>query len=231
MVIMPCALMAQSDRISNFGLGATLRSNGLGLTFQKEVGLKKSQLSRYYYGDFVTHKHTKESKIVNHQVENKMPYVFGKLNHNALARIGVGFSKSLVDKSSFNNVGIKFQSVVGLSVAMQRPVYVRIEEKEGDVQIVDNVRYSPERVPDSKKIIGYSRNGDGWDEISYRPGVLARANIAISWQEFSRTSKQVNVGVTIDYFPGGLPIMAFADNPKVYPTFFLGFMWVFQTHE
>lgn len=216
-------------RSSNIGFGATIRSNGFGLAFQKEVGYANRSTARYYYADFVTHKHNKESKIVNHQVENKMPYVFGKLNHTALGRLGVGVSRSLVNKSDFNNVGIRFQAALGMSLGIQRPVYLRVEEFEGDIQIIQNVRYSPTAVPDSKKVIGYARNGDGWDQLSYKPGILAKANVSINWQEYSRSSKQINLGATIDYFPGGLPIMAFTHNPKVYPTFFLGFMWVFQT--
>lgn len=233
-LLAPVVVLAQSDEPTNYGtvgFGGLVRSNGMGLAFQKQSPVLRSGISRHYYVDFVTHKHLRESKIVNHKVENKMPYVFGKLNHNALTRFAFGFSKALVDRSGFNNVGVSFQGGLGLSVAAQRPVYVRVEAFEDDVQIVKNVKYTPQNVPDSEKIIGYSRNGEGWDELTYRPGLVARANFAINWKEYSRSSKQVNVGATLDYFPNGLPIMAFVKNPSLYPTFYIGFMWGFQTRR
>lgn len=216
--------------VSGFGCGFVLRSNGVGITAQRLVNTGRDGWKHQFYADFVTHKHVRESKVVNHKVENKMPFVFGKLNHTALTRLGYGFSKTLVPMGRFNRVGIDFQSAIGLSLGIQRPVYVRIEEFEGDVQLIKSVRYTPENVPDADKIIGYARNGEGWNELSYRPGVLARMNFAIHWQEYSQVAKQVNLGCALDYFPGGLPIMAFDPNPKLYPTFFVGFMWLFGNH-
>jgi hypothetical protein len=231
---MPLLTMAQGiavDQVGNWGLGLQWRNNGLGVSFQKmSASVNRVGVNRYYYADFVSHKHLKESKIVNHEVENKTPYVFGKLNHVGLARFGYGFSKALTERTRFNNFDIQWQSVIGPTLGIQRPTYVRVEVTNNDVLGYANVRYTPESVPDTDRIIGYSRNGDGWDELTYKPGVLFRTNVALNWHEYTRVSKQVNFGLAIDYFPDGLPIMAFTNNPKLYYTYFIGFMWVFETH-
>ncbi len=233
-LVLPLLTTAQGiavDQVGNWGLGLQWRNNGLGVNFQKmSATVNRYGVNPYYYADFVSHRHLKESKIVNHEVENKTPYVFGKLNHVALARFGYGFSKSLTQRTRFNNFDLQWQTVVGPTFGLQRPTYVRVENMINDEVRFESVRYTPESVPDGERILGYARNGDGWDELTYKPGVLFRTNVALNWHEYTRVSKQVNFGLTIDYFPDGLPIMAFTQNPKLYYTYFVSFMWLFETH-
>jgi hypothetical protein len=202
-----------------------VKSNGIGLSYQQEV-YKGNSLGTYFYADFGTFKHTNESKIVNHKVENKMPYVYGKLHHTASLRSALGVTLPLVKPSVNNHISVNFQTGVGVALGIQRPVYLRLETIENDQKTVKNVKYTRAVVPTSDHIIGYAKNGSGWSELVVRPGAAGLFNLAFSWNEYGQVAKRLNVGANLDYYPNGLPIMSFGENPKLNATFFVGFMWV-----
>ncbi|MFT5725307.1 MAG: hypothetical protein ACI9JN_002431 [Bacteroidia bacterium] len=226
---LPIICQAQNSeflsKTKSYGMGFQVKSNGFGFAYQQQ-NFSYKHFDRYYYVDFGSFKHTNESKIVNHKVENKMPYVYGKLFHTAVLRAASGVSLTLVKPNLQNDIAIDIQGALGLSIGLQRPVYLRIETLENDQKTVKTIKYSRGDVPTSEDIIGYSKNGEGWGALEYRPGVVGHFNVAFSWDEFAQVSKRVNVGGSLDYFPQGLPIMAFDQNPKLNATFYIGFMWV-----
>lgn len=211
--------------VKEIGFGFLLKTNGVGASFSRSV-YKTDHLAQYFYADFVSHKHIKESKVVNHKAENKMPYVFGKQYHTAITRTAFGFSKPLVRPIFPNGLSIDVQAGVGLSVATQRPVYLRVQTVANDQSTIEIVKYSPQNVPTAQEIIGYARNGEGWDELIYKPGVLFKMETSFTWNDYDQLAKRVHVGASVDYFPKGLSIMAFGENPRLTPTFYAGIMWV-----
>lgn len=226
---MPQILFGQTKDMlleqKSFGFGLMVKSNGIGLNYQQQVSANK-KIGRYYYADFGSFKHSNESKIVNHKVENKMPFVYGKLFHTAVVRGASGVSVQLAKPSKLNNISVDLQAAAGFALGVQRPVYLRIETIENDQKTVKNVPYTRESVPTSENIIGYAKNGEGWSELKYRPGMAGVFNVAFSWDQYAQVTKRLNVGASLDYYPKGLPIMAFRPNPKLNATFFVGFMWV-----
>lgn len=228
-ITIPFAVCAQENDLllkqKSYGMGVMVKSNGVGVVYQQQSYTKR-QVERYFYADFGSFKHINESKTVNHKVENKMPFVYGKMFHTAVLRGAAGLSHGLVRPTQFNNVSVDIQAGTGLSLGIQRPVYLRIETIENDQKAVKNIQYSRKTVPSSESIIGYAKNGEGWSELEYRPGVVGVFNLAFSWNQYAQVSKRLNVGGSLDYYPSGLPIMAFGQNPKLNATFFVGFMWV-----
>ncbi len=225
----PILVFAQTDQMlleqKSYGFGLMVKSNGIGLNYQHQVATNK-RFGRYYYADFGSFKHTNESKIVNHKVENKMPFVYGKMFHTATIRGALGVSLRLTKPSKLNNITVDLQAATGFTLGVQRPVYLRIETIENDQKTVKNVPYTRELVPNSENIIGYAKNGEGWSELKYRPGMAGVFNVAFSWDQYAQVAKRLNLGASLDYYPQGLPIMAFRPNPKLNATFFVGFMWV-----
>jgi hypothetical protein len=226
-----CAIQGLSQRtgtsnnIKSNGIGIKVKSNGLGIAYHHQTNGNKIY-GRFFYADFGSFKHTNESKIINHKVENKLPFVYGKLFHTARFRTMYGLSYRLVQPRVSNHVAVDVQAGSGLTLGIQRPVYLRTETLQNDQKTVKNVKYSRHTVPNAEPIIGYAKNGEGWRELSYRPGVAAVMNIAFSWNESVQVAKRLNLGVSMDYYPGGLPIMAFGQNPKLNASFYVGFMWV-----
>ena len=155
-----------------------------------------------------------------------MPFVYGKLFHTARLRTLYGMSRRVIQPKRYNHVAVDLQGSAGMTMGLQRPVYLRVETIQNDQKTVKSVKYSRQDVPSAEPIIGYSKNGEGWKELAYRPGFSSLLNVSFTWNEFTQVSKRVNIGASVDYYPGGLPIMAFGQNPKLNATFFVGFMWV-----
>jgi len=222
--VVPTNLQAQTG-VKELGFGGLLKTNGVGLSFTRTVN-KSDKIANYFYSDFVSHKHIKESKVVNHKAENKMPYVFGKQFHTAIARTAFGFSKPLVRPIFPNGLSIDIQGGIGLSMACQRPVYLRVQTVANDQSTIEIVKYSSTSVSSAQEIIGYAKNGEGWDELIYKPGVLLKMETSFTWNDFDQLAKRIHIGASVDYFPKGLSIMSFGENPRITPTFFVGIMWV-----
>ncbi len=208
-----------------YSFGVVGKGNGFGVAFKK-VKQSNKQFNRVYYADFTSFKHVSEAKVVNNKIENRMPFVYGKLNHNGLIRLGYGVAKPLMQSNLANSLTVGFQLNSGLTIGVQRPVYLRVEEVEDNLKTVKIVKYSPQVLTSAESIVGYARNGSGWDELTVTPGVMANLSVNFTWNDYANIAKRLEIGAMLDYFPSGFDVMAFKPNPKLNPSFFVGFMWV-----
>jgi len=205
--------------------GPVLRTNGLGATF----GMRKSskQTTRVYQFDLVTHKHSRELKIVNQSIQNPRPYVFGKLYRTAIARANIGLEHPLIKRNDWNRLGMNANIMVGANLGMLRPVYLDIYYRRNN-DVGDDIRserYDPELHTYQEGIIGYSDKKRGWSDMEYRMGLNAQLAFDLQWTGDNGGYKALRIGGVLDYFPGGLPVMAFAENPSAPMTLFLAFIW------
>lgn len=222
---------SQFSNAKGIGLGLTLKGNGFGLAFQKNSVTKEFNLQRTFSIDLVTSKHPREFKIVNQGgAPNPTPYVYGKIYHTAFTRLGYGYRKTLIMPTQNNTLGIDLMVVAGPTVGVQRPVYLDIMTFEMNDQVatirsqkfMDNVNIQQD------DIVGYSRASKGWNEMKYTPGVGIKPSINIYWGSFETSVKQLNIGTMIDFFPSGIQVMAFGENPKTYTKPYLSFLWSFN---
>jgi hypothetical protein len=205
--------------------GLTLRTNGLGLC----AGVKKTTGSYHqmFQLDAVTHKHPQEIKIVNPNIQNPRPYVFGKLYRTALVRSGFGLEKALLVRNDWNRLGLYAQWMVGPELAIQRPVFLDIYRTNfnDNTGYISSERYDPTVHTSQEEVVGYSNTENGWDEVEYRVGMQSQLSVSMQWAGENGGYKGFRIGGVLDYYPGGLPLMAFAKNPKSRGTLFVTFIW------
>ncbi len=218
---------AQTDKYRDNGIygGPILRTNGIGATF----GVKQQgkSFTRFLQADLVTHKHSRELKIVNQSIQNPRPYVYGKLYRTAFLRFNTGLEYPLIERNDWNRLGLNATAMVGVDFGLQRPVYLDVYYRASNKNIEDirSERYDPEIHTFQEGIIGYSDRKRGWNDMDYRVGVNAQVAFDLQWTGDNGGYKSLRIGGVVDYFPGGLPIMAFAENPRAPMTLFLGFLW------
>lgn len=222
----------ESKPKGNMGFGLSLKSNGVGLTAMHGQALQRPYTQRLLILDIVSTKHQREVKIVNQGAQNPSAYVFGKLYHTMFTRAGYGYGKALIHRSASNKLGVEVMALVGPTLAARRPVYLdvmsfRINDQ---VAIINSERYNPEIHMNQNNIVGYSRRSKGWKAINYTAGIGFRPALNFYWGNYNQTFKQVHLGAMIDYFPSGLEIMAFGENPNVYFSPYLSFLWSFNRH-
>lgn len=212
------------DHQSFYG-GGVLRTNGWGgLLGVKGVLLPPNQSIQL---DLVTHRHPREIKIINPSVQNPRAYVFGKLYHTAVLRFDWGIERELVRRTDWNRLGLTGRGQVGPVFGIQRPVYLSIYKPGANdmIGLIRSERYDPDVHNSQDNILGYSEKRKGWDELEYKPGVNAQLSLDLQWTSDNGGYKSLRVGGVADYFPGGLPIMAFTDNKNLSLTLFLSLIW------
>ncbi|MCB9260789.1 MAG: hypothetical protein H6607_00215 [Flavobacteriales bacterium] len=215
---------ADNPRLWDMGLHINTNGFGLGST------LRLSE-NRMIDVDFSSFKHQRESKVVNHNFENKLPFVFGKLYHTGNFRITYGVSKNLIQKQNQGDVTVDLRMSAGLAIATLRPVYLRLAEFDGDKDVYHIVKYTPENVPSTSDVVGYAHSGYGWDEINYKPGLTSKTGIALTWQNPATLARSIGVGTNVNYFPKGLNIMAFEPTQYLFVSGYIEFKLVFNSRN
>ena len=69
-------------------------------------------------------KHPKQIRVINPYYYNARSYVYGKLNHVYMLRIGYGFKKLLNRKPYWGGIELRVLYMGGLSLAFAKPVYL-----------------------------------------------------------------------------------------------------------
>lgn len=205
--------------------GPVLRTYGYGVT----AGFRNinTKHTRTWQFDLVTHKHPREIKIINPNVQNPRPYVYGKLYRTAFMRFNTGYELPLIRRNDWNRLGVYLQAQGGITTAIQRPVYLSIYHRNGNDNsgFIRSERYDPNVHTRQEDILGYADDQAGWGELEYRLGLNLRAAVDLQWASDNGGFKSLRVGGIIDYFPGGLPMMALTENPKAPATLYVAFIW------
>ncbi len=193
---------------SIFGFQA--RSNGYGLLY--ELGKMKTPLKSTIYRIELTEiKHPKENRFQN--LSNPFlfisnPYIYGKVNNFYQLTLGVGQQRLIGQKGNKNGVSVSWNYNGGLSMGFLKPYFVQVENPTGtDIKYI---KYTPE---DSILFLGPSILGAGgfwrgWNELRVKPGAFAKTSLRYDYGRFNEVVSALEVGLSIEYYPGGIPIMA-----------------------
>ena len=141
------------------------------------------------------------------------------MNDYSALRFGLGYQKLWFNKGEKNGVEIRYQLSGGLSAALLKPVYLNIISGDGtDGRNIE--KYNPE-LHFSENISGGADFIYGLDEMKLRPGAYGKFALVFEWAEDYEIIKTLEAGLVIDAYPNKLPIMAFIDNRRIYPAFYL----------
>lgn len=204
--------------------GFLLKNNGWGgaISIYQPAKNKSRQMASL---SFNTQKHRKEVNIVNTNARNQKPYVFGKINRVGVVKIQGGYQWRLTDFRNKDNIQLSFQLAAGAGIVILKPVYLDIyHPSSANDGIVIPERYNPNEHINQLDILGSSRGRYGWNELStkYTVGIMPAINV--HWGGLTNAAKMFQTGAMIDFYPGGLPIMAFTNNPRVYYSLFMSFL-------
>lgn len=209
----------------NFG-GVQLRTTGYGIKYA-HFGEATGSFRKTFSMDGFIHKHPKEHRIYNPEIQNSGTYVYGKLNRVGLLRINAGFQKSLIPRDAWNNIGLAINTSLGPQIAGLKPVYLNIYHPgpNGEPGTVTPERYDPDIQTSQSNIVGYAEPRHGWDELTFTYGFQFTSSIQMSWGNIGTGVKVLQLGASLDYYPSGLIIMANTPNPKLYGSLFVSFLW------
>lgn len=213
---------AQNEWVNELSGGFSLYNNGWGGGLERRVSLKNHSVIAEL--DFTTYRHGKEVNIVNQNARNPRTYVFGKLNHVGIFRLQSGVEKYLTDFGDREHIHLGVSLLAGAGLAVLKPVYLDVYYPGSSTDgLVLPERYNPSKHINQADILGYSARKYGWDELSARPVVQIKGSMNLYWGGVTSTEKIMKAGAAVSWFPAGIPIMAFTQNPEVGIAFFLSF--------
>ncbi|HNY02919.1 MAG TPA: hypothetical protein PKG48_10050, partial [Bacteroidales bacterium] len=198
--------------LKQWTLGAMIHSNGWGLKFRKAKNL--TALRQFTWEiEFSTYKSSKEVKTINPYFSDSRAYIYGKLNYVWFLRGGVGQQRILNRKPYWGGVQLSWIYDGGFSLGFSKPVYLYIVHfNSGFTEYtVEEEKYDPAK-HFTDNIYGRGSFLKGFSQTGLHPGAYARTGLDF---EFGTRNSQVSAleaGVTLDYSP--IPVAIMADNPK-----------------
>jgi len=206
--------------------GVLAHSNGFGITYRRAKHMTADR-KRVIEFEFVNMSHPKEVKTVNPYYENSKGFYYGELNSMLIPRIGLGYQNVLYRKAERRSVEIRYSYYLGLSLGLLKPVYLEILPKNptsGNEVNVSTERYDP-NVHTMDRIYGAAPYFKGIDELSVYPGGYLKLGLSFEYGNTRSSVKAVETGVTFDAYPKVVPLMAYAKNYQVFPSFYISLIF------
>ncbi len=202
--------------------GFVWHPRGLGINV-KSTSRKAGNRWRVLDFDLVSMRHIKERRIRSASFSAPGSYFYGKLNATYFLRAGFGYRWDLSSKLYNNTVAAKFQVSAGPTLAFLKPVYLEIYYPTPDNQagFLVSERYDPQKHTDQTVIFGNSSFFRGLGETRVRAGLNLKANVQFDWSDYSDQIQSVEMGAALDFYGREIPIMAFAQNKKVFTSLYI----------
>lgn len=207
-----------------WSLGIQLNTNGWGLKFLR--GRNITALKQFLWEiEFSTYKEAKEVKTINPYFSNSKSYIYGKLNYLYFLRGGLGFQHILNRKPYWGGVQLSYHYYGGFSLAMAKPVYlyiIHITSPQGDNYDITEEKYDPD-IHFIENIYGRASFLSGITSMKFYPGIYLKTGLDFEFGTRSKNMKLLEVGMTLDYSPIPIPIMAYNPKRSLFLTLYLSF--------
>ncbi len=209
--------------------GFVLHSNGFGITFKRgwhKTGYKKKMLDL----DLVSLRHPKQYKQPNPYYPDSRPFFFGKMNFVYMLRAGYGMQNVLFSKAERSGVEVRLNYYFGANLGITKPVYLEVlldSEYDSLFKVVDVRKYDPEDPLQQsvENIYGPGPYFMGFDELKLYPGAYGKLALSFEYSVWQQKVTAIEAGVTVDYFPKAIPIMAHNKAENLHINFFISLLW------
>lgn len=221
------SMPAFSQRISNenynneFSFGVMAHPKGIGFDLRYGRYLTNGRVE-YLEAEFLSLRHPKEVRIFNSGINPSNPYTFGKINYAYIARIGYGNKFTLAEKRLKNTSSVSFTMAFGPVIAALKPVYLDLLQTDvNNADYVLSVKVRENTIINQNDVIGNSPFSKGMDELGFRVGAFAKAGFNFDWGDYTDEIKALEIGISLDAFPKRLPLIQYATNKYLFPSFYI----------
>ncbi len=203
--------------------GLNLHTLGYGIQFQKG---KNITVFKNFYWELmlVEMKSSKQIKSINPYFTNAKSYVYGKLNNVYMLRGGVGHNRLLNRKPYFGGIELRYTYSGGITLGIAKPVYLYIIDFTSNPYEyeITTEKYDPdEHFYDN--IYGRAPFTKGFDQIRVYPGIYVKAGLDFEFGSYKSKINSLVAGGIIEYYPKGIPIMAFIEPKNLFLTLFISY--------
>jgi hypothetical protein len=159
--------------------------------------------------------------------DNPRRYSFGRLNMAMFNRTGIGKNVVITERPYKNAYSLSINYAGGVTTALLKPIYLDVfylfEDRAGG--FVRSERYDPQIHNNPNLIFGNSPFFTGINESKFIPGAYGRLSLMADWGQYTEEFYALEAGITVDYFPRGLPLMARQPERNWFVILYLGFSY------
>lgn len=205
-----------------FKIFAHTRGYGIGYRRGKHISAKTKSLLEF---EGLNLRHPKEIKVKSSD-EGSKRFVYGKINNVALLRIGTGIQNVLYKRADRKSVEIRCSYIIGGGLAVAKPYYVLTfrNDPTGSSPTKQSVKYNEETF-NQDSVIGRGPFLDGIDELQLYPVIHGKFNMSFEYAPYSHWVRAIETGVSCDYYPRAIPIMARNPAENIVVTLYVGFVF------
>lgn len=197
-------------------------TRGFGLLFRRGKHVTANTRS-FFEVDVQTLKHPKEIKVTGDAPDRKR-FVYGKLNSAFLVRGAVGMQHVLFTKADLKAVEVRYSYSLGPTIAFLKPYYVQRTNLFGNERSQKPVPFN-EATFTQDSVMGRGAFTDGLAETKIYPGLTAKFNLSFEYAPYTNLIRAIETGVSVDFFPKAIQIMARNPQENVLITFHVGFVF------
>jgi hypothetical protein len=198
---------------------ATTRGYGLLYRQGKHVNAKTRS---YFEIDLQTLRHSKEKKSVG-DAETKKRFVYGKINSVLLLRGAVGLQNVIFSKADVKAVEVRYSYSLGPVLAFAKPYYLQVYRQNSNKPEI--MKFDSEAFTPGSNVAGRGDFDEGIDEMNLYAGVCGKFNLSFEYAPYTNLIRAIETGLSLDYFPRALPIMARNPAENFVITFHVGFVF------
>jgi hypothetical protein len=201
-------------------------TRGYGILFRQGKHVT-SKTRSFYEIDLQTLKHPKEVKTQG-EAEHRRRFVYGKINSVLMLRGAIGLQNVLFYKGDSKAVEVRYSYSIGPSLAFAKPYYVQVFKINSPTNNFHStlIRFDQENfTQDSGRVTGRGSFADGLTEMKVYPAVTGKFNLSFEYAPYTNLIRAIETGITVDYFPKALPIMARNPAENLIVTLNVGFVF------
>lgn len=213
---------SQNNQLS---FGFHLNNRGYGLETRLGVGKNLSKPKFLELGIWGL-KAIKEQRISNFELFNPYvdpgPFVYGKINHAMMVQTGVGFTKTIAQRTTRNNVGVYLNTSGGILWGLIAPVFIDYHSPGANEYDFITARYNPE--VHQREFILQSRSfWKGKEELGITPGVYFRQGLVLEFGNYMYAPNKIETGFMLNTFFNSPNLLYKQKYPSSFLSFYISF--------
>ncbi len=201
-------------------------SHGIGLGYRTGKNINTFR-TRLWAFEAVSMRSGKEVKIINPYWQNAKRYVYGKQNDVLFLRAAYSNQYLLNRKPYWGGVELHWLYEAGLSTAVEKPYYLFVLKIINASSSGISYEIVPSRFDETTQsledIYGRAPFTKGLNEIRLVPGVYAKLGLNFEFGNVRTKTKAAEIGVSLDFFPQSVEIMADSRNQLFFLNFYLSY--------
>lgn len=156
-------------------------------------------------------KHPKEEKVPTLNASSGFlvisSYIYGKRNNFYYLKAGLGQQTLIGGKGNKNGVAVSAIYGGGFSAGLLKPYYIEIQNPTTGVREQIKYNNNDNLFLDPAIILGKGSLTKGFNEITFVPGVHARAALRFDYGRYNEVLSAMEVGVNAEYYSQTMPIV------------------------